>query len=115
MKRKNKFSLDEFQSYGFKPEALYRVDPNSRETQSDVSISSCAKAGGAHKAAFSFLHSTTPLRIERAVGLRWLSVCFLPATHKTYVHKTFVRIHLTSDLYTEVGQQGFREGSFLAV
>jgi len=44
-----------------------------------------------------------------------LSVCFLPATHKTYVHKTFVHIHLTSDLYTEVGQQGFREGSFLVV
>jgi hypothetical protein len=115
MTHKNNFSLDEFQSYRFKPGGLYRVDPNSGEMQSDVSISSCAKAGGVHKAPFCFLHSTVPLRIERAVELRWLPFCLLPATHKTYVHKTFVHIHLTNDLYTKVGQRGFREHSFLAV
>jgi hypothetical protein len=64
---------------------------------------------------FTKHHSTAPLRIDRAVELPWLPFCLLPATHKIYVHKTFVHIHLTSDLYTEVGQQGFREGSFLAV
>ena len=123
MKHKNNFSLVEIRSYGFKPGALYRVDPNSRETQSDVSTSFWAKAGGVHKAPFCSRHSSVPLRIGRAVVLRCrparlaacLSVCIPPATHKTYVHKTFVHIHLTSDLYTEVGQQGFRERCFLPV
>jgi hypothetical protein len=96
MKHKNEFSLDEFQSYRFKPVALYRFSPNLGEKQSDMSLSSCAKAKGFHKTPFCFLHSTAPLRIDRAVELVWLAACLsvfcLRHTKHTFAKRPFTFI-----------------------
>jgi len=112
MKHQNDFSLDEFQSYRCKSggPSIDLTPVQYKDSQM------CVPRPAQKPGVFTKHHSVSVIQRYRCVSRGpWscgdgLPACLLPATHKTYVH-----IHLTSDLYTEVGQQGFRERSFLAV